>query len=604
MPRSARAVDLPDVSGKPVRLDVTNATILGQRFNARTSEGQLLQEHGWGFWVNRLNLQLNWDRFVFGARLDSSYYWLRPVDRDVTDPALRPGLVRDGTSAFRDAIYPAKLFATYNAPGVEVTLGDAYVQFGRGLVLSMRKVDDLGLDTTVRGAKVQVQKDPIGFTAIAGLANPSRVDEATGRALFLPRPTPGDPLTPLPVFGSDRIVGAEVQAGRGLPIVLSTHVARLTRCAPFRYDASGRVVEGPLGDPLGSCREDDRQLFLDSLPTGLGPAVNAAEIINLGQSVELPRVGKLGSLYVGGATQRRRYAGDLEVEHPEGNALYATYTGSIGRVTNTLEAKSYRNFFPMSASVDGTRAGAFSNVVYSIPPTAEVITQDSAFGFFNTCVNGGRLRTDVRVSDPLLLYTQAIYARTQSEEIGGGCDRFGRTVSSKRADEITNNVWDGTAGIQLQWDLNRSYLYALVGGRDDRRVNGELFYREWRAEYTFSKWIGGPYSIEFIGRHRIREEDLQNLRGPGGTREPWLQGEHYTAFKVAPEWVISQGFEYTTQLGQPTYYVNGSVLYRFTSGSNVRVFVGQQRGGLRCVSGVCRMFPAYEGARVELTLRF
>ena len=54
----------------------------------------------------------------------------------------------------------------------------------------------------------------------------------------------------------------------------------------------------------------------------------------------------------------------------------------------------------------------------------------------------------------------------------------------------------------------------------------------------------------------------------------------------------------------PTYYNSGSVLYRFTNDSNLRLFVGQQRGGLRCVSGVCRVFPAFEGARAELTLRF
>jgi hypothetical protein len=83
-----------------------------------------------------------------------------------------------------------------------------------------------------------------------------------------------------------------------------------------------------------------------------------------------------------------------------------------------------------------------------------------------------------------------------------------------------------------------------------------------------------------------------------------VQGEHYTAFKIAPKWVFSQGIEYTTQIGVPTFYVNGFILYRFASNSSVRLFAGQQRGGLRCVSGVCRFFPAYEGVRLDLTLRF
>ncbi len=76
------------------------------------------------------------------------------------------------------------------------------------------------------------------------------------------------------------------------------------------------------------------------------------------------------------------------------------------------------------------------------------------------------------------------------------------------------------------------------------------------------------------------------------------------ALKVAPKWVFSQGIEYTTLIGFPTYYFNGSILYRFTSESNLKIFFGQQRGGLKCVSGICKVFPAFSGARVELTLRF
>ena len=36
----------------------------------------------------------------------------------------------------------------------------------------------------------------------------------------------------------------------------------------------------------------------------------------------------------------------------------------------------------------------------------------------------------------------------------------------------------------------------------------------------------------------------------------------------------------------------------------VTAFVGQQRGAIRCVSGVCRQFPPFEGARLELVSRF
>ncbi|MFO0680356.1 MAG: DUF6029 family protein, partial [Polyangiaceae bacterium] len=589
---------------KPLRLDVTEVSIFGQRFAARTADGQLYEDHGWGFWLNRLNANLSWDKLTLGARLDSSVYWLRPADRGGLDAATQRNVDRDGASRYHDAIYPAKLWMTYAAPGVEVTAGDAYVQFGRGLVLSMRKLDDLGLDTTVRGAKIALQKDPIGVTLVAGFANPSRVDEATGRSLFLPSALPGDTRGALPVFGSDRIVGADITAGRGLPVVLSTHMARLTRCAPYAYDNGGRIEEGGLSSVFGSCAPNDTTTFLASLPTALGPVINANEVTIAGQSVEIPNLGGFGSLYVGGAVQRRRHEGDPGDPLADGNAVYGTYAGTIGRVSNTLEVKSYRNFYPLAAAVDVTRASAFSNVVYSIPPTAEVITQDSAFGFFNACVNGGRLRTDVRVTDALLLWAQGIHSVSQTELVAGACDRGGTNKSTASAADVTNVVWDGTLGMQYQWDDAKSYFYASVAVRDDTKKNGDPYYREQRVDYTFSKWLGGPWSLEFIGNHRRRFEETLNLHGDGFTPEPWVQGEHYTAVKIAPKWVISQGIEYTSQIGYPSFYANAGILWRFRSESNVRVFFGQQRGGLRCVSGVCRIFPAYEGGRVELTLRF
>jgi hypothetical protein len=86
--------------------------------------------------------------------------------------------------------------------------------------------------------------------------------------------------------------------------------------------------------------------------------------------------------------------------------------------------------------------------------------------------------------------------------------------------------------------------------------------------------------------------------------QPWHEGDNYLALKVSPKYVFSQGFEYTSLAGLPATYFNGSVRYNFRSDSSVVLFVGQQRGGLRCVSGVCRVFPAFEGARMEVTVRF
>lgn len=600
--RDASAVDLPPLAGKPVKLDITETSIVAQRFAAR--DGELSTDQGYFAWLNRLNLVLGWNKLTLGARLDSSLYALRPEDSRANS-GRTSALLTDGSTRFRDAIYPAKLWLGYKTEGIELTAGDSYVQFGRGLTLSMRKVDELGIDTTLFGAKVTVQKDPFGVTLIAGFANPARVDEPTGRALFTSKPLPaleGRQAVPAQAsFGSDRIVGAEVTAGRGLPVILSTHVVKMTKCAPYRYDADGNIIDQTFDRPFGTCNERDRVTWLGELPASTGPVIAARDTTNFGQSIEIPSLWGHGNLYLEGAFQRREPARERSA-NTDGNALYGSFVVTGGPIANTVEVKSYRNYYPLAASVNFTRAAAFSNLTYSLSPTAEPVIADSMFGNFNVCVNSARDRFDYRFTPTFLGYGAYAYSVTKSEIFGGECDRWGKSTGQP-AKDTTNYVNDGTLGIEARFDDDKSALFANIVARHDIIDNGTPYYRELAAQYSFTKYIKGPYSVEVAGRHRYRVQDAENIRGVT-KGEPWWQGEHQTALKIAPKWVISQGVEYTTLIGLPTYYINGGVLYRFTSESSIRVYAGQNRGGLRCVSGICRLFPAFSGARVELTLRF
>jgi hypothetical protein len=225
------------------------------------------------------------------------------------------------------------------------------------------------------------------------------------------------------------------------------------------------------------------------------------------------------------------------------------------------------------------------------------------FGFYNVCVTGGRDRFDYRVTPTMLAYGTFGYFVTKSEVLGGTCDRFGKATGADLP-ATTNRVTDASAGVEWRFDDDRSIAFANINARHDILENDQLYYRELSGQYSITKYHTGPYSIELSGRHRYRIQDRENIRGSSFDGEPWGQGEHQNALKVAPKWVLSQGIEYTTYIGLPTYYINGGILYRFTSESNVRIYAGQNRGGLRCVSGICRVFPAFRGARIELTLRF
>jgi hypothetical protein len=623
----ARAVDVGDVQAKPVQLDVTETSIVAQHFDARAPQDQpaptftQYENAGWGDWINRVDAALRWESWSAGLRLDSAAYWRRPIDNPDFSSLSRgnqASLYLENESRFKDSIYPAKVWVTYARRGVEVTAGDAYVQFGRGLTLSLRKIDELGIDTTLRGGKVQVVADPFALTAVAGFGNPSRVDEATGRALWVtsdlthPDPTSMTGKTTdaaYPGLGSDRIVGLDLQAGRGLPVTLSTHVVRFSRCAPYPYDANNNPVTNFASDPagvtFGTCDDyavtQDWFKNLNDVPRGL----KARDITMMGQSLEVPNLWGHGKLYVEAAVQQRE--GDTtEPTTPNGNALYAALSFDAGITATTFELKSNRNFYTVAASV-GKQAPELALIAYSFLPPAESFNMLDAEGTgdFNACVEGGRLREDFNVSHDLLLYGQGVYAYSLTEQPSGHCDEFGhtKTPAGIPAASVQDNVWDGVAGVEYAFDDKLSHVFASAGARDDTLENAVFQYREHHVEYSVAKFLGGPWSLEVQGRHRHRKESTLNLDN-NDQEQWWYEGENYVALRMAPKWVFSQGFEYTTLAGQPLLYFNGAVLYKFTSSSNLRVFVGEQRGAFRCASGICRFFPPFEGARAELTLRF
>ncbi len=641
-PTPAYALDIGKVAGKAISLEVTEVSIVAQRFDSREQD-PVNEGGGWGQWINRLNVKLDWNHFELGARIDSAVYWntlkeqcVNPTDVIASSgnatpcSVLAPKIARDDLARYQNSIYPAKLWGSYKHKGYEVIVGDAYVQFARGLVLSMRKLDDLGIDNTVRGFKGAITKGPFSVTLIGGLANPSRVDEASGQALFdqksVPNTNPAfSSRGPQPVFGLDQIFGAEIQAGRELPIVLTTSMAYINRCAPTAYTSTTSAVPGRTYNPdawqglVGYCGDDPAlgspvSSWLGSLPS-TGTIRQARHVTTVAQAVEIPKLGKFGSLYMVGVIQQRDGIDDSDIQNfDQGTAFYATYTGSIGKkITNTVEFKDYRNFYPAVGSINATQVSAFSPVAYSAVPTIESIQQDNMLNNFNVCVDGLRIRTDVRTSDALLVYGQAIGSWSRGEQ-NATCDRSGNIVGVKGSTNALQDwVFDGLLGMQYDFDNKQSHAYATLGGRQDWLGTGDTFIYQLEATYNVSKAINKHMAIEFIGRHRVRYENTDNL-GPTGA-EPWVEGENYTGLSIAPHWVITQGFEYSTRdlppnvkvlgVDYPSWlYLSLGGIYKFTKDSNLKLFVGQQRGGLKCISGVCRIFPPFEGARLELTLRF
>jgi hypothetical protein len=605
----ANALEPGKLGDEAVRVDITNSSSVLYNFDNRDTKPLDVTSRAnddWGMWYNRFNVQATWGKWQAGLRIDNAWFYrspypeaialdiveTAPANTGLSDPALfRQKFQAAGTelsTRYINWVYPAKYYIGYTTRDVEVTAGDFYAAFGRGLVLSVRKLDELSSDTTVRGARitgrVSAGSTKLKLTALGGAMNPLRIDEASGRYLGvnssvtpswlavteagMPRAVETDFVAESPTYAPDRIVGGQFEvAPKGMKF--GTQGILLVRQDPLTND----VVR------------------------------QADTIMNASQSIEVPDFDGHGDAYLEVGFQnlddKNRDASSVnsDVLDP-GYAIYASTTLIELPVSVTLEGKHYRRFFPLRANVNGARVGEFNLVQYSAPPTTEAFYVDTEFENFNTCVTGGRAKGDVHVGKNESVFAWVGHYYTWAERVTNeSCDTSSANL---------NRVWDLATGFEIASNDHKSRASFSVGARIDTaeepiptdQGDTTLYYRESYGRYDIIQHLGGPFSLQLQGWHRRRHQVL------GGPAEPWFEGQHLTGVDWAPHLSAAFGAEYSTDPRVPDTYFNGQVTYKFTQSSSVGVFVGQRRGALRCVGGVCRVFPPFEGARLDATVRF
>jgi len=563
----------------------------------------------WGVWYNRLHGQVTSGNLRFGVRMDNAWYFTSPDPTaaaiDLTEHrAPAPGQLtppayfrlkeqqtgEELSNRYINWIYPAKIFVSYTTPEVEATVGDVYAEFGHGLVLSVRKHDELRSDDTVRGlrasAKAKLGSTRVKLTAVGGGLNPLRIDEGSGRYLGV-----DSSVTP----GFLKVTEA------GMPRAIATDFApRGTNCAqtPTCTYAPDRVLAAQLELDFGHVALDTQvsALFRQA---ALSPdsVRSASTITTFSESATLTTSDGRGSLSLEGAGQKLARSDELE-ELPLGYALYASGSYDLSPVVLLVEARHYRRLFPLYANVNVANAREFSQVAWNAPPTTEAPYVDTEFGNFATCVSGGRARADYGLARGITAFGWLGYWQSFSEiQPNDRCD----TGSRFRSD-----VSDLASGFDLRTRDSHSRATVTVGARFDDAAEPlvtslgptRVYYREVYARYDAVAALSGPWALELQGWNRRRHETI----GPQLT--PWYEGENAAGLDYGAAWAFIFGTEYNTDVAPPTTYFNGSVRYKPTSDSSIGLFVGQRRSALRCVGGVCRVVPGFEGVRLDASVRF
>ncbi len=680
-PERASAVET-EVAGRPLVVDVTNTSVLNYRFNNRNTADNkvntILDDH-YGEWLDRLNIQANYWKFRVGVRIDAATFFATPTGERIRQLATdaQPGttaadltkrlgyenqIYADLHTRFLRAYYPSKLFVGFAQPGLDVTLGDFYAQLGRGLVFSSRKIDELAVDTSVRGLKVVADHDFGSFrlagTFFVGQMNPLRIDEQSGRRLhgdgsplFFGFPEAGD----LSLFNYDEKTGKPVlvtQPGRPSYLedtVLGAHIEGGTKRFVIGGNASVLARKSHTEDYLrclaqsevDNAQQDCGHRFPE-IASNNDPSKSHNTIVTYSGSLSLPSIAKHGDLYVEVAGQNLRDGRLLslgtdgapgnKVPDSSGYAVYASASINAGPVAVSLEGKHYRNFFPFSGNIDTINksfgAPEYGLISYNQAPTVEPFYTE-LIGSPNVCIDGGRGRVDYRFDRGTSVYVWLGRYTSWTEESG-------RNELCTINEVNRTNTWDTAVGVDLAPQEGPSHARAWIGARTtDLPVAIEYlglpdpthsFYREGYVRYDLVKQLSQRFALQMQGFHRFRYEPQLLLNS-------WVEGENYTALQWSPHLSLVFGYEYKAQTGcRPTYhdatgehlgsdlchFFNGGLTYRANVSdedsssqrvlgsifNTVSVFLGQRRGATRCVSGVCRQFPPFEGAKLEITSRF
>jgi hypothetical protein len=433
--------------------------------------------------------------------------------------------------------------------------GDTQQVFGRGVALSFRKVDLLGVDNAWRGAHVRYQGDVLRFRAHGGVANPQNQDPIDLRIVE----DPDD----IAVGGS---VGARIPGSAGLTV--NAQALRVW------------------------FENDDLAVATD----------RAVDVWGLTAEAPALAQGRL-ALYAEGNVMRRTE--DLIDDPVEdfSRGVYGSAQLQLDKVTLLLEWKDYTNFLVAPSTLEDTTWR-----IYNAAPAVEFDGPQRLRGIGNQ--RGGGAQFDYAFLPGPWAFTLAsvFYGFNEEPEVDPWEDGTWVTHSwvGVQRRPVYGDGWtwsfNATAGGRFEVFNHPNIGLQVEPGDLDRSIaHGQM-------ELVLGK---GDHSFDFTADHRFETQrifggDLQHFE-IGGVGLTYALGWRFTA-AVLMQWTDFQQ-AIVDRRAEKDYNFDGRLYpsletrYSFTPGTFLNVFVGQTPGGQVCSGGICRDVPPYEGVNISFVAR-
>ncbi len=491
----ARADDVSDID-----VTVTHSTTAESHIDNANGN---VDDDNYGILINRINLNGHAGDLSAHLRLDTTTFYERP------EPSGLP---------YKNDLRLERFKAEYQLGDWRLVGGDFYRQLGRGILLSLRKEDEVGVDNTIRGGEIRYSGDAHEASLFAGAVNPVNLDTVSQKFV---KDT------------NDVMVGGEYHFRGWDGVDLGAH-------ALFLY-------------PRVSLLESDQDWSQ-----------------SFGAFFELSEITDWLSVYGEADGQVRMLAGTEQF----GIAAYGTADLHFGDTTFLLEGIYISGFEQLGS----TNTAVGNRTAYNRVPTLQRIQEEV---LNSRDAVGGRLKVEQYIEsiDLVLIGNALVRFAGEDQEV--------RQLHGWGGGEL--GLWNGASPLKL-----------TVGYRNE--TQNDAFLKSmvhFSVDWSFP--IGGGFAL-----HPASDTEYREL----GERDYW-RGSTYLGLEKSGVGNVTFELGYDTLAEGTvdeeeirTIFFAGIVGLEVSSALKLNVVGGTQRGGLKCVSGVCREYPAFAGARVEVVGRW
>jgi hypothetical protein len=456
-------------------------------------------DDNYGAFIDRFNINGGFGDVSASARLDAERF-LEPPSED-----------------FENQFRLERLNAKYNFNDWVFEAGDFYNQYGQGLVLSVRKLDEAGIDIAIRGGHLRYEGSTHTVDVFAGVANSANMDSISQHAV------------------EDKM---DILTGYN-----------------YEFYPTDSLRVGTYG-----LYNQPEERILDTTDYTL----------NAGVYMDLPSLADWLILYMEFAVQQK-----LLADSPApGSAAYVNSELRFGDFAIIDEAMFLNEF-----EQKGSRNTALDNRFdYSRPPTLERLDQEV---INNRDVLGNRLRVEYFFFDwDLLLFANGMY----------------------RINDITEDSelhqLHGYTGAEFNFDEGASRVTSMTGYRHEQQQGAtEPIKTIQHLDVDYLQYLGSGFSLHLTSGTQYRWFADKN----------YLQGSTFAGIEKAGIGGVTFELGYDTfdpTPGVRNIFYAGIFSWEVTDEIHLSGTVGNQRGGIKCIAGVCREYPAFSGAKGTLITRF